>query len=304
MGQVCSQPEGRWVLNLGTRTLLVFELVPTTTSGSSSQGTLIKPVHFRTSDGWSFSDIHGGIEMEHQVASQCKDGFLSIRFQNPTDASDTDTFTVKQSDEKHTMLQLDLPGLSIPFYLDRRMDAPQVAQDWVPSKTYTPDDDLPSNAEMKRLFDEDQRVRQSGFKTDWTIVNKSDAERRIATMKLLDAGALHTAEDFIWAAFLFQHGDSPKDYLLAHTLALIAVRKGRDDAVWIATATLDRYLQSIQQPQVYGTQFRTLDKDPTTQNPYDRGLVSDSLRRELGVPIQSMQDEQRKQYDLERGVSK
>ncbi len=264
----------------------------------------MRPAHFRTSDGWSFADIHGGLETEHQVASRCKDGVLSITFQNSTDASDTDTFTVKQSDEKHAMLQWDLPGLSIPLYLDRQKEIPHVSDDWIPLKTYTPDDDLPSNAQMKRLFDEDQRVREPGFKTDWTIVNKSDAERRIATGKLLNEGALHTGEDFIRAAFLFQHGDSPKDYLLAHTLALIAVRKGREDAVWIATATLDRYLQSIKQSQVYGTQFRTLAKDPTTQNPYDRSLVSDSLRRELGVPIQSMQDDQRKQYDVERGVGK
>jgi hypothetical protein len=31
---------------------------------------------------------------------------------------------------------------------------------------------------------------------------------------------------FTWAAFLFQHGSGPNDFLLAHTLAMIAMKKG------------------------------------------------------------------------------
>ena len=72
---------------------------------------------------------------------------------------------------------------------------------------------------------------------------------------LLAAGALHTADDYRKAAFVFQHGDRSDDYLLAHTLALVAVAKGDQGAAWIAAATLDRYLQSVRQPQIYGTQY-------------------------------------------------
>jgi hypothetical protein len=184
-----------------------------------------------------------------------------------------------------------------PMSLVRAQGVVSVSSDWDPGKTYSPDDDASSNAEMKRIFDEDQRVRQPGFKIDWAVVGKSDAARREATRKLLNEGALHTGEDFIFAAFVFQHGDSPNDYLLAHTLAMIAVRKGRNDALWIATATLDRYLQSIKQPQIYGTQFFTPKDALTTQEPYDRTLISDALRRQLGVPPLAAQEEQRKQYD-------
>ena len=108
----------------------------------------------------------------------------------------------------------------------------------------------------------------------------------------------------MWAANVFQHGDSPNDYLLAHTLAMVAVRKGRNDALWIATATLDRYLQSIKQSQIYGTQFLTPGDKPTTQEPYDRTLISDALRRQLGVPQLSAQEEQRKQYDAEQKATR
>ena len=64
--------------------------------------------------------------------------------------------------------------------------------------------------------------------------------------------------------------------------------------------TLDRYLNSIHQPQVYGTQFWTKAGEPTTQNPYNREVISDNLRRYLGVPSLAVQEEQRKRYDTER----
>jgi hypothetical protein len=102
------------------------------------------------------------------------------------------------------------------------------------------------------------------------------------------------------AAYVFQHGDTPDDYLLAHTLAMVAVARGQSGAVWIASATLDRYLNSIHQPQIYGTQFRTKPNEPATQEPYNRTLISDALRRQLRVPSQAVQEEQRKRYDAER----
>lgn len=144
-----------------------------------------------------------------------------------------------------------------------------------------------------------RRMRSSG-KIDWTVVDKADAARRAATRSLLNEGKLHTGEDFQQAAFVFQHGDTPDDYLLAHTLAVVAVAKGQSSAIWISAATLDRYLQSVHQPQIYGTQFDTKPNEPTTPEPYNRGLISDALRRQLGVPSQAAQEEQRKQYDAEK----
>jgi len=61
-----------------------------------------------------------------------------------------------------------------------------------------------------------------------------------------------------------------------------------------------KHLNSIHQPQIYGTQFWTKPNEPTTQEPYNRSLISDALRRFLGVPSLAMQEEQRKQYDVER----
>lgn len=46
-----------------------------------------------------------------------------------------------------------------------------------------------------------------------------DAERRRRTYALLEAGQLPTGEVYRAAAFVFQRGSTPEDYLLAHSLA-------------------------------------------------------------------------------------
>ncbi len=112
------------------------------------------------------------------------------------------------------------------------------------------------------------------------------------TRKLLADGQLHTAEDFTRAAFIFQHGTTPDDFLLAHTLAMVAAAKGDEDALWIGTATLDRYLQSTARPQIFGTQIKEKADHTATLEPYNRNLVDDVLRRELGVQPLAVQQEQ------------
>jgi hypothetical protein len=157
---------------------------------------------------------------------------------------------------------------------------------------------------MTAIFDADQADRKDVGKIDWAVVDPRDAVRRATTKRLLDAGQLRTGNDFYHAAFVFQHGDEPNDFLLAHTFAVIAAARGRQDATWIAAATLDRYLQRIGQKQIYGTQFITPNGGHTTQEPYDRSLVSDPLREALGVPPMKAQEAQRSKFEAELNAGK
>jgi hypothetical protein len=62
-------------------------------------------------------------------------------------------------------------------------------------------------------------------------------------------------------------------------LAVTSVGKGYGIGKWLAAATLDRYLTTIKQPQVFGTQFfRESTQQNWTMNPYDRSTLSDSER--------------------------
>jgi hypothetical protein len=168
---------------------------------------------------------------------------------------------------------------------------------------------VPTN--IHQLFIDDQSERTvRGFAPPYgPDVNSRDAARRAEAKSLLAAGELKTAQDFHDAAFIFQHGHDPVDYLLAHILAIEAIIKGDNSSKWIAAAALDRYLQAIGQKQVFGTQ--SLSKsylylmqhkdDPNamsspeahqkgyTQEPYDRTLVPDALRSDFCVPGQAAQ---------------
>ncbi|HEX8480658.1 MAG TPA: hypothetical protein VF650_02005 [Allosphingosinicella sp.] len=154
-----------------------------------------------------------------------------------------------------------------------------------------------SNPEMQAMFEADQGARLGTAVIDWTALEKEDAARKTRTRILLDSGALKTADDYYRAAFIFQHGAAPEDFLMAHALAVAATAKGHPKGAWIAAASLDRYLQNIGRKQIYGTQYLTPDGGATTQDPYDRGLVPDALRQALGVPGQADQEKRRAEFE-------
>ncbi|KQM38917.1 hypothetical protein ASE59_10115 [Sphingomonas sp. Leaf10] len=167
-----------------------------------------------------------------------------------------------------------------------------------------------NNAEMAKLFAEDQAIRENvphAKMQDMAFVEKmwaDDAARRTRTRALLESGQLSTADDYYAAAFVFQHGEQPQDYLLAHSLALAAVARGKAKASWIAAATLDRYLQNIGQKQVYGTQWRWPNDALPSREPYDRQLIPDSLRTALGVPTLAKQDKNLAEMQAEQAATK
>jgi hypothetical protein len=51
----------------------------------------------------------------------------------------------------------------------------------------------------------------------------------------------------------------------------------------------------VNQPQVYGTQYMSSKGGPYGQEPYNRDLISDALRGELGVPSLAKQNERLEQ---------
>ena len=133
---------------------------------------------------------------------------------------------------------------------------------------------------LRKIYDEDQKDR-----TD----EAGDARRRERVRQLMREGRVHSGEDFYYAAFIFQHGQKPADYLFAHVLAVTAVSKGFKGAIWLSAATLDRYLHSIKQPQIFGTQFGSLYDSSDDQGSFDREMLSDALRADWCVAPYSTQ---------------
>ena len=157
---------------------------------------------------------------------------------------------------------------------------------------------IADNAEMAAIFAADQAAR-TGTAIDWEVVAREDAARAVRVREMLDAGELRTGNDFWAASFIFQHGGGPKDYLLAHVMAVHAVSLGSERARWIAAATLDRYLQSTGADQVYGTQYRAAPGEPVTMEPYDTGLLTDAIRLQAQVPPLAHQEARRAEIEAE-----
>jgi hypothetical protein len=157
----------------------------------------------------------------------------------------------------------------------------------------TPAPSFGDNVELIQLFNEDQRVRQSKpLGPDEAKITRTDADRLARVKEMITQDQIQTTADFRRAAFIVQHSSVRSDYLLAHTLAVICASDGDRSCLWLSTATLDRYLQSFQQPQIYGTQYVTPRNAPATQQPYNDALISDGLRKRLGVPSIAAQKKQ------------
>lgn len=139
------------------------------------------------------------------------------------------------------------------------------------------------NHELLGIYEADQNDRSGEI--DWSLVAPRDEERRRRVKAMLAAGDVKAADDYFHAAMVLQHGQGPEDYKLAHELALKASELDADhsSARWLAAAAKDRYLQSIGEPQIYGTQFRKVDGKWTLE-PIDESAVTDEERARWGVP--------------------
>lgn len=278
---------GIWALQAGDRTIFRFEIARTSAGWAA---VWVKPVHFQT-DFESFSRVIGPVQRrvaEH--VRELKNG-LELSFDDPAPNAIPDVFCIEAVDATHVRATFIGANFEPLLLVAEAKDAP--LGPWDPTQVYTRLIDRPTNAEMTSIFDADQKDRANS-PIDWKIVAPADRLRQARTRALLDSGALHSGTDYEHAAFVFQHGAGPEDFLMAHILATVAVARGNPAATWIAAATLDRYLQNIGRPQIFGTQFSTKAGNQASQEPFARMLLPDALRQAMKVPPLSEQEEQRK----------
>jgi hypothetical protein len=99
------------------------------------------------------------------------------------------------------------------------------------------------------LFEADQNDRKQGISDPKAAEERMirDRSRRERVAELVDANEVRTAEDFLHAAFIFQHGEHPDDFRKAHELAKRAVELGHPEerkARWMVATSYDRWLTS------------------------------------------------------------
>jgi len=169
--------------------------------------------------------------------------------------------------------------LSLPS-LDAQVNAPS-----------NPASAVQDNAAVTEMYNVDQKARE-GNHIDWAQLTKDDEQRRKNLRQMLTSGVVRTGTDYYHAAMIYQHGQNPDDYLLAHVLAMDAVAMGSKEARWLSAATLDRYLLSIWQPQVFGTQFHGPPNmsSSMTHDKINPAVVTDPMRSATCVVSSLQQD--------------
>jgi len=146
----------------------------------------------------------------------------------------------------------------------------------------TPATETPSQ-ELVRLAKEDQDDRHFTAKPDRSVLeemSKHDRVRRARVEQILASAPTLDAQGFSSAALIFQHGEKPQDYLLAHELAACSCLAGQVGSL-VALAE-DRLLDMVHRPQRFGTQFDwNYHLQPVYEGP---DAVDDDLRLDFLVP--------------------
>jgi hypothetical protein len=144
---------------------------------------------------------------------------------------------------------------------------------------------LTPSQELIEIFRADQEERENFTKLkpeEVLTLRERDRARRDRVAELMNAGSLKSADDYYYAAMVFQHGEKPDDYLTAHVLATVAGFQGHPAARWLSAASLDRYLVSKQGLQVFNTQF-TIDGKGKWQLRPHHDLVPGGVLIEYGA---------------------
>ena len=290
---------GDWVFNVEGRNIMVLRLAADEAGGL--EGTLARPERFSMTLSGGALGVVGAtpevVERRVETVAMASEGVHIAVFDPAAPEADSRReYRLQAVGEDRAELRV--PGAEdapvIP--LMRPRPALEVAPDLDPSRTYIDRQATPSDPELAEMFDADQAARRGG-RTDWSVVEVEDRARRDRVRELMAEGRVNSADDYWRAAFIFQHGDTPEDYLLAHSLAVASTGMGKGEATWIAAATLDRYLHTIGRPQVYGTQYQMSPGQPVSQGDYNRELIPDSVRVASGVPTLDQQAEHGRQFE-------
>ena len=156
------------------------------------------------------------------------------------------------------------------------------------------------NLQLEEVFQEDQKDREKVYDAPEEIerLKERDRRRRKKVHMMMELGEVQTKRDLYHAAVVFQHGEVSEEFLISHRLAAMSAILGHRTARWLLAASLDRYLMSLGQSQVYGTQFEynTAEGVYQLKLPIQETVMLAFDKEMLGVPAVS---ERLKQLNLQ-----
>ena len=154
------------------------------------------------------------------------------------------------------------------------------------------------NQELIEMFESDQAERTNHI--DRSIRQKNDSIRESRVYELLDSNKVRTSADYCNAALIFHHGEDSVTYGMAVKLMKKSIELDSTRNKWLLAAITDRYLLSINKPQIYGTQYKRLDNNVVLREELDSTKITDAERIEYGVETLAEQREKIKNLNRKK----
>jgi hypothetical protein len=150
---------GSWTLQLGARAFAVLDLTQTV---DRVAGTMSMPERFEVGpSGLHFSNISNRVTQRRISNVVVNGNHLHFSTTNPKDPHDTDALDLTLTGPEEATLKFADASFN-PWTVKRlpRGIVAVVSTDWEATRSYSPDDSLPSNGDMQKIFEADQQPRQ------------------------------------------------------------------------------------------------------------------------------------------------
>ncbi len=154
------------------------------------------------------------------------------------------------------------------------------------------------NPELIEMFKNDQADRTNHI--DWNIVQKNDSLREVRVYELLDSNKVRSSLDYNNAALIFHHGEDSVAYKMAVKLMKKSIELDSTRNKWFLAVITDRYLLSINKPQIYGTHYKRLENNIVVREEMDSTKITDAERIECGVETLAEQREKIKNLNRKK----
>ena len=158
---------------------------------------------------------------------------------------------------------------------------------------------IQDNIELAQIYENDQADRRTE-NIDWSVVSENDRKREKRIYEMLEAGEVRTSNDYQNAAMIFQHGRDSTAYHMAVKLMTKSIELDPSANKWLLAAATDRYLLSIDKPQIYGTQFSKKNEEGAKweRSEMDTTKITDEQRIEYRVETLAQQREKLRRMNL------
>ena len=166
-------------------------------------------------------------------------------------------------------------------------------------KTNVAQEKVEDNPELHEILKSDQADRRNPD-IGRDIINYNDSLREARVYELLDSNKVRTSTDNNNAALIFHHGEDSIAYGMAVKLMKKSIELDSTRNKWFLALATDRYLLSINKPQIYGTHYKRLEDQTVVREEMDSTKITDAERIECNVETLAEQREKIKNLNRKK----